>query len=252
MTDPTMPPDLARLWRLTPSSPRVGRPAELDVDTVVNAAIELADRDGLAGVTLQKVAATLGFTKMALYRHVGSKNELFELMVDHATGPAPDFGADPTRWREGLRGWAGAIRAKYAERPWLAQVPIAGPPRGPNVIGWMDAFLRVLRDTGLDTGTQIDVLNVVSGYVQHAVALAGQLGEARSDSGLSQEEVEANYGRSLAMLVDPERFPDAARLFAAEVFEPPPEGSADHDFVVGLELILDGVAVAIVEHGGSG
>lgn len=244
MTDATMPPNLTRLWRLETPSSRVGRPAELDVDRVVSAAVELADRDGLAGVTLQKVAATLGFTKMSLYRHVGAKDELFELMVDLATGPAPDL--EPGGWREGVRQWAFAIRARYTERPWLTDAPLAGPPRGPNAVSWMDAFLRVFRDTGLDPGTLIGVLNLVTGYIRHTLVLDRQLAQAR-DADLSQAQMEQDYGRAMAALIDPNRFPDAATLFGAEVFEEPTE-PAD-DFAFGLDLILDGVAAAIAAAG---
>ena len=57
-----------------------------------------------------------------------------------------------------------------------------------------------------------------------------------------------NYRRTLAVLVDPDRFPEAAALFASPLFESPPDGdtdSADQDFVFALELILNGVAAEI-------
>lgn len=246
MVDEEVPADLRRLWRL-PTSSRLGRTAELDVDTVVRAAVELADRDGADGVTLQKVAQALGFTKMSLYRHVGSKDELFELMVDHAQGPAPDLGAD-LGWRDGVRRWVAAIRARYAEHPWLIDIPMSGPPRGPNAISWLDALLRALRDTGLDTGTQIGVVGVVSGYLRNVLALAREFEHARRGTGLSQADAEQNYGRALVNLVDPARFPDAARLFAAGVWEQGTD-TTDHDLTFGLELILDGVAAAIAGAG---
>ncbi|WIV59901.1 TetR/AcrR family transcriptional regulator [Amycolatopsis nalaikhensis] len=237
MGDRELPAALGRLWR-RPASPRLGRPAELDVDRVVRAAVELADHGGLDGVTLQKVAQSLGFTKMALYRHVGSKDELFELMADHATGPAPDLPEEPD-WRDGVRRWANAVRARYAEHPWLVEVPLSGPPRGPNAISWVDALLRALSDTGLDLATQAGVLNVLSGHVRNAAVLARQYGR------VDQAEVERDYGRALAELVEPDRFPHAAGLFTAAVFEAPPGNPADHDFTFGLELILDGVTAAI-------
>lgn len=248
MTDREVPADLGRLWRL-PVPSRLGRPAELDLDQVVRAAVDLADRDGLDGVTLQKVAQALGFTKMSLYRHVGSKDELFELMSDHASGPAPDLG-DDGGWRDGVRRWAEAIRARYAEHPWLIDIPMLGPPRGPNAISWMDALLRALRDTGLDLGTQAGVLNVVTGYVRHAIVLTSLLEQGREGTGLSQAEAEQDYGRTIATLVDQGRFPYAAKLFSAEVFEPEPGADpADDDFAFGLDLILDGVAAAIAAAG---
>ncbi|MFB4289794.1 TetR/AcrR family transcriptional regulator [Nonomuraea sp. ATR24] len=85
-SDDFVPPALRRLWRL-PESSRLGRPAALDVDLVVAAAVEIADRDGLGGVTIPKVAKSLGFTGMSLYRYVGSKDELLTLMADAAAGP---------------------------------------------------------------------------------------------------------------------------------------------------------------------
>lgn len=239
-----MPAALARLWRL-PAQPRLGRPAELDVERVVRTAVELADHAGLAGVTLSKVAKELGFTGMSLYRHVGSKDELLVLMGDLAIGPAPDIGAG-AGWRAGLRQWALALRAVYARRPWLAELPLSGPPSGPNAVSWMDAALRIMDGTELDWASLVGVQTVLSGYVRNASLAAGQLAQGRRDTGMDQTQVEQAYGRALARLVDPERFPHAARLFASDVFEPHgDDGSVDHDFAFGLELVLDGVAAAV-------
>lgn len=200
MTADEVSPELARMRRLSSESP-LGRRAELDVDQVVRAAVELADRDGLDRVTLAKVAEALGVTKMALYRHVGSKDELFELMADLAAGPAPQLSADPDQWRAGLRQWALAHRRSYLDHPWLADVPISGPPRGPHVIDWMDALLRVLRGTGLDWPTKVAVLNLVSGFVRQASTQSRQLARGRRHTGLDQSQVEADYGRTMAKLV---------------------------------------------------
>ena len=103
---------------------------------VVRAVVELADRDGLAGVTLPKVAAALGFTGMSLYRHVGSKDELLTLMVDAALGPPPAL-PESSGWRADMRHWAGAERDVYRRRPWLVRVPVSGPPSGrTRSAGW--------------------------------------------------------------------------------------------------------------------
>ncbi|MFD5174687.1 TetR/AcrR family transcriptional regulator [Nocardia sp. NPDC058379] len=242
--DEAMPADLGRLWRL-PAPARLGRPAELDVDTVVRTAVDLADRGGLDEVTLAKVASALGFTKMALYRHVGSKDELFELMSDHALGPAPDPTAAPGRWRDGLRQWAHALLAAYAAHPWVPQLPIAGPPRGPNAVGWLDAALRPLAATGLDWGTKVGIVMLVSMHVRQASLLTQQLSDGRAGTGLSEAQVNQNYGSALARLVDAQRYPEAARLFAAPLFRSPPNAPDDSDFTFGLELILNGVAAEI-------
>jgi AcrR family transcriptional regulator len=194
-------------------------------------------------VTLPKVAKSLGFTGMSLYRHVGSKDELLTLMADSALGAPPEIDTDD--WRAGLRGWAFAHRAVYQRRPWLTLVPTSGP----NQIAWMDAALAAMSGTTLEWGPKVGVLSLISGYVVQSVRQFSELAEGRAQ-GQGQADAERDYGRALARLVDPERFPEAARLFSSALFEAPPpdtsdESIADADFSLGLELILDGVAVSI-------
>jgi AcrR family transcriptional regulator len=245
-SDDFVPAPLRRLWGMSESS-RLGRPATLDVHVIVAAAVEIADRDGLDGVTLPKVAKSLGFTSMSLYRHVGSKDELLTLMADTALGSPPQI--DTTNWREGLRTWAFAHRAVLQRRPWLTRVPTSGPPSGPHQIAWMEAALAVMSGTHLDWAHKIGVLSLISNYVVQSVRQYGELAEGRAD-GQGQADAERDYGRALARLVSPDRFPETARLFSSTLFEAPPsdtpdETIADADFSLGLELILDGIAVRI-------
>ena len=243
-----IPVELRRLWGL-PQSSTVGRPASLEVARVVHAAVDIADRKGIAGVTLPAVAKALGCTTMALYRHIGSKDELLVLMQDAAIGAPPLISTPKEGWRDGLRQWAEAERGVYQRRPWLSRLPISGPPSGPSQIGWIDTALQILRGTGLDWGEKVGVLLLVSGHVRNASVLADDLERGRRASGVGKVEAERRYGRSLARLVDPDRFPEAARLFASGLFEAPPPtrrgARSDPDFTFGLERILDGVEVAI-------
>ncbi|MFJ4776305.1 TetR/AcrR family transcriptional regulator [Streptomyces sp. NPDC088762] len=247
-SEDTVPAALRRLWRLSEPS-RLGRPAALDVDRVVAAAVETADRDGLEGVTLPKIAKGLGVTGMSLYRYVGSKDELLVLMGDHALGAPPRF--DTGDWREGLRAWARAQREVYQQRPWLAHLPVTGPPSGPHRIAWMEAALAILAGTPLDWAHKIGTLSLIGGYVVQAVRQDHELARGRAE-GQGQSDAERAYGRALAQLVDPERFPETARLFSSTVFEAGPAPASetdtapgDADFTIGLELILDGVAARI-------
>jgi len=165
-------------------------------------------------------------------------------MSDAALGVPPNSG-DTDSWRDGLRQWATGHRQVYLRRPWLARVPVTGPPSGPNQIGWMDSALSALRDTGLDWAAKVGVISLVSGYVRHSAVLSQELSDGREE--LSQASAEREYGRALVRLVDPARFPEAAELFASPVFETPPgdESTEDSDFTFGLEVILDGVAEAV-------
>lgn len=245
-----VPVELARLWRLPVGESRLGRPAALDVEQVVRAGVELADRDGLPGATLPKIAKELGVSPMSLYRHVGSKDELLVLMRDFALGEPPGRETAPEEWRAGLRHWAVGQRRIHHRRPWLARLPVSGPPSGPHEIAWLEAALHALRGTGLDWAAKIGSMTLLSGYVRHASLLSQDLAQGRSGTGLDQAQTERNYGRAMAALVDAERFPETARLFSSGLFEAPPEGAyedpaTDHDFTFGLERVLDGIAVAV-------
>ncbi|GGQ45148.1 AcrR family transcriptional regulator [Actinomadura coerulea] len=246
-SEDSVPAPLRRLWRMSQPS-RLGRPPALDVDAVVTAAVEIADRDGLAGVTLPKVAESLGFTGMSLYRHVGSKDELLTLMTDAALGAPPE--PDSGDWRGGLRAWAFEQRAVFQRRPWLTRVPVSGPPSGPNQIAWMEVALAAMSGTGLDWVDKVSVLSLIGGYVVQSVRQHSDLAEGRGE-GREQADAERDYARALARLVDPGRFPQTARLLASALFEapsaPPEAGAAvaDADFSLGLDLILDGIAARI-------
>lgn len=245
MSDQALPAGLARLWRLAGPA-RQGRPAALDLDRIVSAAVDLADQDGLPAVTLDKVARQLGVTKMALYRYVGGKDGLVELMVDHAMTPPPAPRAGSGPWRAELGDLAHALRELYTRRGWLLAAPISGPPRGPRSIAWMDALLHTLRTVDVDWGVKLNVLLVLDSYVRQACLVEQQLRAGRGER--RQVDVEHDYGAALARLVDPRRFPDAARMFAANPFpadNPPGRDIAAEDFRFGLTLVLDGIAAAV-------
>ncbi|TCJ99301.1 TetR/AcrR family transcriptional regulator [Nocardia alba] len=223
--------------------PRVGRPAELDADRIVATAIELADREGLRAASLTKVAAALDVTPMSLYRHIGSKDGLTDLMADTAFGPPPVLGP---AWRPALREWATGQRAVFARHPWLTQIPIAGPPRGINALAWMNAGLAALRGTHLDWRAKIGAITVVGGYVRQAFVTDRHMAEQRSAERRSEAQSLDRYRRDVSAL-DLSHLPEIAALFADRAFAevPSDEESAADDFAFGLDLVLDGVAAAV-------
>jgi AcrR family transcriptional regulator len=237
---------LRRLWGRTSASPR-GRRPELDVQQVVAAAVAIADRDGVESVSLPKVARALGYTTMALYRHIGSKDELLLLMQDHASGEPPVI--ESPSWRAGLEHWAGAQRAVLRQHPWLARLPVTGPPAGPRQVAWMEAGLHALAGTSLDWADKLGVLMLIGGYVRQATLLAQDLGGGRERSSRASQAAERRYGRAMQPLIDPQRYPETTRLLASGLFERPhatrDRSHADLDFRFGLGCILDGVDAVI-------
>src|SRR3954452_1003238 len=92
------------LWQQRARPTRGPKPA-LTLDQIAEAAIAIADAEGLAAVSMQRVAADLGYTKMSLYRYLPGKNELVAAMIERALQPPP---AVTGPWREALTGWATA------------------------------------------------------------------------------------------------------------------------------------------------
>jgi AcrR family transcriptional regulator len=229
-----VPDDVALLWGLR-EAPRRGPRPTLGVDEILRAAVAVADADGLGAVSMARVAAELGHATMALYRHVRSKDELLALMADAALEVPPELpGGD---WRAGLETWARAIVAVSQRHPWMARLPVGGPPSGPGSLAWLDRALGALEGTPLLDGEKMGVVMGLLTYAQGQIRLGAELA-----AGLAERpEVFARYGEVLARLVDPARFPALGAMIAGGTFASGAD-AGDEDFDLGLVLYLDGVA----------
>ena len=97
-----LPRGVALAWGVA-ADPQRGPKREMSVEKIVDAAVELADAEGLGAVSMAAVAAKLGYTPMSLYRYVSAKDDLVLLMQESATGVPPHSLRDVTGWRERLR-----------------------------------------------------------------------------------------------------------------------------------------------------
>src|SRR3954453_16348748 len=103
------------LWGERAQPTRGPKPA-LTLERIADAAVAVADAEGLAAVSMQRVAAELGKTKMSLYRYLPGKAELVALMVEQAIGEPPELRAGG--WREALTEWSELLFAAYLRHPW--------------------------------------------------------------------------------------------------------------------------------------
>lgn len=143
---------LQLLWGVAGPSRR-GPQARFTVQEIAAAACELADSEGLTAVSLAKLASRLELTTTALYRYVDSKDELIDLMTDQAIGAPPDL--DEHDWEQGAQLWAHALWGRYMEHRWLTEVHVAGMPRHPNRLDWMNSLLL-----NLDRGAVLDPMHI--------------------------------------------------------------------------------------------
>jgi AcrR family transcriptional regulator len=237
-----LPASVAAAWGLREGTIR-RRAHGLSLERIVAAGIRIATSDGLAAVSMNRVASELGAAPMSLYRHLTAKDELLAHMVDTALAEVPPATVPGDPWRTGLARWASAYLVVLRRHPWLVRIPIGGPPAMPNQVLWFERGLACLRETRLAEVEKPSTLLLVNGFVRNHATLEADLMIAARASGVAPELVGANYSAMLTQLTDAERFPAVHALLAAGVFTG--DAGVQDDFQFGLDRILDGIEVLV-------
>ena len=225
---------------------RPGPRPRLDLPSIVRAAMEIADSEGLAAVSMANVAKRLGFTTMALYRHVVDKDDLVAEMLDAAVG-VPDP-LTTRQWRDGLAEWTTRILRRCLERPWVVEVPTMAAPTRPNALRWLEQALAVTEETPLPVDERLGVALVLYHFARsHAAMVIGMRRGATAD----HDRQTPSYAAALTSLVNAHDHPVLTRAIHSGELDVPVRLSPEEemtDFRFGLDLILDGVATLIARH----
>ncbi|MGF0118121.1 TetR/AcrR family transcriptional regulator [Promicromonospora sp. Marseille-Q5078] len=250
---PELPPRLALAWGVAERPERVAR-RELSIERIVEAAVEIADAEGLAGVSMARVAKSLGFTTMSLYRYVTSKDDLLLLMQEVALDLEFPPAHDPADWRAELREWALFTFELFRRHPWVLDVPVTGAPITPASLRALDAGLRALRSTSLDDGEKIATILLLNGYVRNTAGLDRDLQRANTAGTDAAAEVGPGLADALRVLVDEVRFPHLRPLVERGAYAAAGTSGFDDEDDVGwgLERTLDGVAAYVVAREAAG
>jgi AcrR family transcriptional regulator len=242
------PPDIALpralevAWGVGSRAGKGPRPG-LTIARIVDAGVRIASTEGLAAVSMSRVAGEVGAATMSLYRYVGAKDELLALMVDAVYQSPPAPRGSQEGWRPALARWARAQLVEQRRHPWVLRIPISGPPITPNQTVWFERGLATLEGTGLNASERLSVLLLVSGFVRNEALLSADLQNAARAAGSTAAQATAAYGRLLARLTNADQFPAIARVLESGVFNEPDPPDSEFDF--GLERILDGLAILI-------
>lgn len=234
---------LALLWQ-EQAPGRRGPRAKLSVGRIARAGVEVADAEGLDALSMQRVASWLGYTTMSLYNHVPSKDLLLEVMADTAAGEAPEL-AGFDDWREAVLHWAAELWGAFQAHPWVLRIPMDHAPMGPRQLAWLDRLLHPLLGRGLAPQ------EAMAGALQ---IIASVRGAAQVDTDIARSsdtsEASPRMDRLMADVLDSERFPALAQVYAAgALFTPGADGApAEASRSVlpphvrfGLERLLDGL-----------
>lgn len=236
-TNPALPRYLEALWGIEPDKPRRGPKPTVTVTDIGRAAVALADNSGWEMVSMKAIAESLGMTTMSLYRYVESKDDIGEIMVDEGLGPANlDYGKH--RWRASVAIWADAFATRLRSHPWLATMPMARPPLGPNALSWTEAGVRAFDDTPLSGQQKMSALLLVDGFVRNHIRQASQMGLI----GPAPRNSRPPYETMVASLADPRHH---RSILAALASMDPAAEFDDTQLRFGLSVLLDGLDALI-------
>ncbi|KQR11708.1 TetR/AcrR family transcriptional regulator [Cellulomonas sp. Leaf334] len=242
-TDPVpvdLPPGIAVLWR-TPAPGRPGPRPGLTLEQIADAGIALADTEGIETVSMARLAESLGFTTMSLYRYVSSKDEVLSLMSDRASGRPPVVGPEVGGWRERLELLLAVQQPILEAHPWLARASEVLHAVGPGRLAWMEAMLSALDGTPLSEHEKVGAIGLLASHTLDQLRIGEELsgaGRTTAADGVPPPDL----GDLITVLASPDEHPALRRAAAAGAFsfpdDAPPDGS-ELDF--GTVLILDGI-----------
>ena len=176
-------------------------PQPLSRESIVAAAIEIADADGLEAVSIRRLATKLGARPMSLYSHIERKGDLIDLMVDEVMAGSILPESPPSdNWRDDLRRIAERTRENIRSHPWMIAAAFRHPFIGPNALRHIDQSLAAVSRLPLPPERKRAVLLAVDTYTLGFVRWelkamepgAGEAGCATGDdSGPSGAEIDA-------------------------------------------------------------
>jgi AcrR family transcriptional regulator len=209
-------------------------------ERIVAAAITVADTEGLAALSMRRVAAELGAAPMSLYRHVADKDDLVLQMMNtvFARSQLPD---PPDSWRARLELAARTLWAMFSEHPWLASaLSLTRPQALPAALPYTEWVLTALDGHGLDLDTMFTTYLTLINYVRGIAVNLESEAEAEAVSGLNSEEWLDTQEPQLRSILAPGQFPMFEQLISQEY-----DFSLDRIFEFGLQRLLDGLATLI-------
>ncbi|MFD6948567.1 TetR family transcriptional regulator [Nocardiopsis sp. TSRI0078] len=246
------------LWRAPGSGAARTAPGpkpELSVDLVVETAVALADAEGMRALSMRSVGQRLGRTAMSLYTYVASKNELVELMYDHAfkeLAEAAEAEAE-TGWRAATTAWATRLWDFFLRHPWTLEVSQARPVLGPNEYRLFESLASVLHRAGLAPAQIRSAYGNLFTLVRGPAQTASEARRAQEVTGVPEDRWWYERSAQLERVAPDfsERFPVLTLMSEQGAFdnendsEPYLEQEAWETFRFGLEALLDGIQGAI-------
>jgi AcrR family transcriptional regulator len=200
----------------------------LTLETVVRAAVDVIDADGVGALTMRRLATRLGCSPMALYRHVATKQDLIRAIGEHYLADIELPDTDDLHWDEAIIAVASALHHAVLERAPLVEIVAAQHVDAVAIFRAEEAILGALRSTGLSDRDAVRGLSVITSYT---VGATQRRAEQRAGSPAAVHRLQRLHQ------LPADTFP-TLRALAGELV------SVDFElsFEDGLRLLLQGIA----------
>jgi AcrR family transcriptional regulator len=214
-------------------------PREVTREEVVRNAMAIADAEGSTALSMRRVATELGVATMSLYRHVPSKDDLLERMVDTAFADHRLTAPPPADWLVALGTGARRLWEIFRRHPWVpAVMSLTRPQVTPNVLAYGEWVMSAMAAAGLDPHRIFQVHLTLFSYVRGlAVSLEPET-LAEQETGLTYAEFIDTRDAALATVISSGAFP----TFHAVALDADFDLDLDEQFEFGLRHLLAGLA----------
>ena len=197
---------------------------------VLQAAVDLADRDGIDSVSMRRLGQELGIEAMSLYTHVRGKEDLLDGMVDVVVAEIP-IDVEGSDWRTTLRRQVLEARSVMLRHRWAARIIETRSTPGPANLRYMEAVTGIVLAGGFTVDLAHHAMHVLGSRV------LGFSQDLYDDSGAPDPAAAAAFASQLAAV-----YPNIGAIAMAASHEGGIGGcDDDYEFAFGLDLILDGL-----------
>jgi DNA-binding transcriptional regulator YhcF (GntR family) len=213
----------------------------LDVERIVAAAVGVADAEGLAAVSMRRVATEIGVATMSLYRHVNDKDDLLLRMMDTVLRESRFPAAVPGDWRARLMLAGRMLWATFGRHPWLAAaLSLTRPQAIAGGLAYTEWVLATLAECGLDAATMLTTHITMFNYVRGTAVNLELEAEAEAVTGMNNEEWLNTQETAMREIIATGRFPQFERTVGTGY-----DFDIDSLFEFGLHLLLDGLQALV-------
>jgi AcrR family transcriptional regulator len=194
---------------------------------IVAAAGRLVDAEGLAAVSVRRLATELGVRGPSLYNHFATKAEIVDAVADAVVAQVDVSAFGRYDWPEALRRWAQSYHAVLSAHPNIVPVIAHGPGRRPAALAMADTVYGALVDAGFSPARATHI-----GALMRYLVTGSALG---------------SFSRGFED--DPQTYERYPHLQRAHLLVQYGQGVDEDAFTLGLETLIAGLDFHLVMNG---